>query len=451
MSGVQSRGSPKRRIFRKVRRYLLHYILLAAFCLAIAFIMCYTVFFKLDKIKISGCTVYSETQIVDEIGAEKGESLFKINISNAEKKLVGKLPYIRSVKISRQFPTTLKVEIEEEEILGAVYTDEGFAILSTTGKVLETGVLALSEGIPQIVGITGQTYSTGSYVRESSNLNSDLIPQIQALQTVQQELKNNDFNDITYYDVTDMLNIKVMIEDRLLMKLGTNIDMDYKIHFIKGVLDGKESGDEEFENVPEEGTLDFSDPPALHTMSIDIDKVKNEDAYHDFGVEKPPVTDNIVGGEESEPMQTLTPSTQEGEESTEQTGQEQTQEQTGEVTQPEEQSQQESAEQTDTQPEQTQDSGETQETEQQTAPQAQTQTDIPKASPQVNEVNGVVQNTGGQTSGTQSSAAQPSTGSQTQQTGNGQAQDQTQSQNQSGSTQTGGNVFNSPSSAPIVN
>ena len=242
MSGVQSRGSSKRRIFRKVRRYLLHYILLAAFCLAIAFIMCYTVFFKLDKIKISRCTVYSETQIVDEIGAEKGESLFKINISNAEKKLVGKLPYIRSVKISRQFPTTLKVEIEEEEVLGAVYTDEGFAILSTTGKVLETGVLALSEGIPQIVGITGQTYSTGSYVRESSNLNSDLIPQIQALQTVQQELKNNDFNDITYYDVTDMLNIKVMIEDRLLMKLGTNIDMDYKIHFIKGVLEVHRKG-----------------------------------------------------------------------------------------------------------------------------------------------------------------------------------------------------------------
>ena len=85
MSGVQSRGSSKRRIFRKVRRYLLHYILLAAFCLAIAFIMCYTVFFKLDKIKISGCTVYSETQIVDEIGAEKGESLFKINISTEEK------------------------------------------------------------------------------------------------------------------------------------------------------------------------------------------------------------------------------------------------------------------------------------------------------------------------------------------------------------------------------
>ncbi len=77
------------------------------------------------------------------------------------------------------------------------------------------------------------------------------------------------------------------------------------------------------------------------------------------------------------------------------------------MTQPEEQSQQESAEQTDTQPEQTQDSGETQENEQQTAPQAQTQTDIPKASPQVNEVNGVVQNTGGQTAGTQSSAAQP--------------------------------------------
>ncbi|MEE1393326.1 MAG: FtsQ-type POTRA domain-containing protein, partial [Negativibacillus sp.] len=137
MPSGQSRSSPKKRKLRRVRRYLLHYLLLGVFCLAIAFVMCYTVFFKLEKIKISGCTVYGETQIVDEIGAKKGDSLFRINISNAEKKLAGKLPYIRSVKIRRQFPTTLRVEIQEEEVLGAIYTEEGFAIISTTGKVLE--------------------------------------------------------------------------------------------------------------------------------------------------------------------------------------------------------------------------------------------------------------------------------------------------------------------------
>ena len=87
--------------------------------------MCYTVFFKLDKIQVNGCSVYSQAQIIDEIGAQKGESLFKVNISNAEKLLVGKLPYVRSVKISRQFPTTLKVDVQEEKVLGAVYTNEG--------------------------------------------------------------------------------------------------------------------------------------------------------------------------------------------------------------------------------------------------------------------------------------------------------------------------------------
>ena len=93
MPQAQSRGSPKGRTFRKIRKYLFHYILLAAFCLAILFVMCYTVFFKLDQIQVNGCSVYSQAQIIDEIGAQKGESLFKVNISNAEKLLVGKLPY----------------------------------------------------------------------------------------------------------------------------------------------------------------------------------------------------------------------------------------------------------------------------------------------------------------------------------------------------------------------
>lgn len=304
MPSGQSRSSPKKRKLRRVRRYLLHYLLLGVFCLAIAFVMCYTVFFKLEKIKISGCTVYGETQIVDEIGAQKGDSLFRINISNAEKKLAGKLPYIRSVKIRRQFPTTLRVEIQEEEVLGAIYTEEGFAIISTTGKVLESKVLALEEGIPRLVGIPSQLYETGSYLKTAAEKNkeSKLLPQIQALAMVREELIRQGFTDITYYDASDTLNLKVMVENRLLLKLGTQGDMEYKLGFIRGVLDGKESGSKEFQNVPEEGTLDFSNPPALHTVSVSIDKVKNEEAYLDFGVELPAKTDNVVGGQQSAPL-----------------------------------------------------------------------------------------------------------------------------------------------------
>ncbi len=304
MPSGQSRSSPKKRKLRRVRRYLLHYLLLGVFCLAIAFVMCYTVFFKLEKIKISGCTVYGETQIVDEIGAQKGDSLFRINISNAEKKLAGKLPYIRSVKIRRQFPTTLRVEIQEEEVLGAIYTEEGFAIISTTGKVLESKVLALEEGIPRLVGIPSQLYETGSYLKTAAEKNkeSKLLPQIQALAMVREELIRQGFTDITYYDASDTLNLKVMVENRLLLKLGTQSDMEYKLGFIRGVLDGKESGSKEFQNIPEEGTLDFSNPPALHTVSVSIDKVKNEEAYLDFGVELPAKTDNVVGGQQSAPL-----------------------------------------------------------------------------------------------------------------------------------------------------
>ncbi len=102
---------------------------------------------------------------------------------------LAKLPYVRSVKISRQFPTTLKVDVQEEKVLGAVYTSEGFAILSTTGKVLETKVLALREGIPRIVGLVGLTYETGGYLRKSDTKDGELLDQIKVLQEVQSSLQ----------------------------------------------------------------------------------------------------------------------------------------------------------------------------------------------------------------------------------------------------------------------
>ena len=456
MPQAQSRGSPKGRTFRKIRKYLFHYILLAAFCLAILFVMCYTVFFKLDKIQVNGCSVYSQAQIIDEIGAQKGESLFKVNISNAEKLLVGKLPYVRSVKISRQFPTTLKVDVQEEKVMGAVYTSEGFAILSTTGKVLETKVLALREGIPRIVGLVGLTYETGGYLRKSDTKDGELLDQIKVLQEVQKQLAANQLTDITYYDVGDILNIEVMLEDKLLLKLGSASEMDYKLEFISKVLAGKKSGEEEFEQVPEEGTLDFSSPPALHTMSISIDKVKNEEAYLDYGSNQLQQTDNIAGGQQSEPLQTTPVETPEEQQTTEEqptTSEQQSNQQPQNDQQPAEQSQSPLEGQQPVQNSGPQvingvviggDSTEQGNTQNQT-PQTNT-TPLPSASgtpqqntaPQVNSSGTTQPNTAPQVNGSDKTAGSAGGQNQSPQTGTPNAAGQS-------------GVFNAPSQAPIVN
>lgn len=161
------------------------------------------------------------------------------------------------------------------------------------------------------------TYETGGYLRKSDTKDGELLDQIKVLQEVQKQLAANQLTDITYYDVGDILNIEVMLEDKLLLKLGSASEMDYKLEFISKVLAGKKSGEEEFEQVPEEGTLDFSSPPALHTMSISIDKVKNEEAYLDYGSNQLQQTDNIAGGQQSEPLQTTPVETPEEQQTTE--------------------------------------------------------------------------------------------------------------------------------------
>lgn len=475
MSAVQSRSSPKRKAFRRVRKYFLHYVLLALFCIATAFVMCYTVFFKLDKIKISGCKVYSETQIADEIGAQKGDSLFRIDVSNTEKRLLGELPYLRSVQITRSFPTTLKVAIQEEEVLGAVYTESGFAILSTTGKVLETQVLSLSEGIPKIVGLNNRTYDTGGYVRESQEKDAQILPQLQSLAVVAEQLKANRFSDITYYDVSDSLNIKVMLEDRLLLKLGTQNDMDYKLEFIRNVLDAKEKGETEFENVPEEGVLDFSNPPALHTVSVSMEKVRNEDAYLDFGVELSQ-QDNAPGGQQTESLQGTAEGgqpTQDGAQPPEEQTTGQTQQMPQQTPQTVSGAQQNGAAQNTAggqptgqpvQQSQQEQGGQQSPSNQPAVPQTDSQTGQSGAANEQPQQaignqggqNNVINGQSAQTPGNQT--AQNTAGGQTEQTNQNPvaqpaAEQNTQPQQESGgqASQPAGNVFNTPSRAPIVN
>lgn len=474
MPASQSRGSPKRRGFRKMQKYFLHYILLAIFCLAITFIMCYTVFFKLDKIKISGCKVYSEKQIVDEIGAQKGESLFQINLSNAKKRLLGELPYLRSVEIKRRFPTTLKVEIQEEEVLGAIYTESGFAIISTTGKVLETEKLTLPEGTPRIVGLSNRIYETGSYLKTSNSKEVKIIPQIHSLKIVSEQLKENGFTDITYYDVSDSLNLQVMVEDRLLMKLGSENDMAYKLRFIRNVLDAKERGEPEFEKVPKEGTLDFSNPPALHTMSISMEKVKNEEAYLDFKIDTSVEIENVAGEQQLEALPESQSAPQQ-QDTTQQVQQNSTdnssqdvavgEQQTQAVPEPSQQGEGEGGTQQVIVNGVVQNTAGGQQTTQPPNPEGQTGQSAPPpngqpAQPSNGQTNQSVSPPSGQagqpTSAPNGQSAQPSNGQVNQPISqpNNQSNQQTDHSgetSQSQEQQQSGNVFNIPGRAPIVN
>ena len=241
-----------------------------------------------------------------------------------------------------------------------------------------------------------------------------------------------------------------------LNKLGSASEMDYKLEFISKVLAGKKSGEEEFEQVPEEGTLDFSSPPALHTMSISIDKVKNEEAYLDYGSNQLQQTDNIAGGQQSEPLQTTPVETPEEQQTTEEqptTSEQQSNQQPQNDQQPAEQSQSPLEGQQPVQNSGPQvingvviggDSTEQGNTQNQTPqtntipPPSASGTPQQNTAPQVNSSGTTQPNTAPQVNGSDKTAGSAGGQNQSPQTGTPNAAGQS-------------GVFNAPSQAPIVN
>lgn len=277
MSQSHSTAPRRSKAARKARSYTLHYILLVIFCVAVALVLCYTVFFKVQKIQVEGCTYYDEQEVIDLVGVKKGDKLMEVSVSAAQKQVTSKLPFIRDVKIRRKFPTTLVIEVVEEDLMGAAYTEDGYAMLSTTGKVMMTEVTDLPDNLPVVFGLEEYPFEENEYVLETDPeilpKDRQLLPQITSLQEVDAALTALEMTGADYIDVTSEYNITMLYDGRLLVKLGTPYEMEAKLNFLKKGLENYQNQFDAFQNF--EGEVDLTNATEMRTREQDIDRIKD--------------------------------------------------------------------------------------------------------------------------------------------------------------------------------
>lgn len=288
-----SKRSRKR---RKAKSYMLYYIIIILFCLAVSFVFCYAVFFKVENIKVVGNEVYSSREIIDLVDVKVGDSLFQISASSGESRLETKLPYVRDARIVRSLPATLQIQIVEEEPMGAIYSETGFTILSATGKILQRGVLTPPEGVPTVIGMTDLgKFEIGTYAKDyetgSKAKDAPLLTRVILLQQFHEEMKQHDLYDkIDYIDVTDRYNIKAAYDNRVLIWFGTQIAFDQKVNLFQQALEIEDTSNKgDFQ-----GRIDVSAAGRAHTRPLKADKLLDPRGY---------ITFEPLGGSEANPME----------------------------------------------------------------------------------------------------------------------------------------------------
>lgn len=201
----------------------------------VSFVAC-KLFFSIETIVVDGTGHYNFTQVTEACDLKKGQLIFAVS----EKKLSGilteKFAFIRSVKVEKQYPTTVVITIEEElpefyfEIKGEYF------LVTRSLKILDQFEYKeeLITRYPQVMEVILPTVSRAIVCKQvdfalaSKSRHTDEV--------LTQLAESRLMEGITKIDLSDRFDITLGYEDRIEIHMGSATDFTDKLDLALGMI-----------------------------------------------------------------------------------------------------------------------------------------------------------------------------------------------------------------------
>ncbi len=213
----------------KKRRFGIIIFLLLFILALFLFVSLKTDLFNITQIQVSGNKKTPEDKIVKASGTIKNENIFKLNIKSI-KKNIKSLPYIKEVKIKRELPNKILINVKEREerimmsyVGSLIYLDEEGYILSIEDEKKE-------EVCPELIGPKIRKLELGDNLFDSH----DEFKSIKGFINL-----SNDINILETFnkiDVSDENNIVVQLKNGTKVVFGDFNNIKYKLSFLDSIL-----------------------------------------------------------------------------------------------------------------------------------------------------------------------------------------------------------------------
>lgn len=192
-----------------------------------------TIFFKVQSIQVRGNDLYDENTVIAASGVKQGDPLVTMNKSAIAGKVKAALPYVEQVRIARQLPGTVILEIRESKAVFSVQDAAGaYWLVSFSGRVLENVSEAVAQTHPLIVGVTLKNPAVGE------DIVSDNTENLEAAKLLTAALEGTGVaKEATKLDVTKPYDIVLWYKDQYDVRFGGTDQLDYKVQYLLSVLD----------------------------------------------------------------------------------------------------------------------------------------------------------------------------------------------------------------------
>lgn len=195
----------KRQQAARTRRKIVLGVIVAVIAL---FVFSLTSFFDVDSIEVRGNSYFTAEEIINMGHAVPGKNLIYQPGKHSICSYLEESPYIKNVKVSRHFPSTLVITVEERKQLGAIKYDNKYLIIDDEGILLRK-----TKTLPKLTLIDGLIVQKIELGEQIGVKDEELFEQTMDILT---KMRDNDLYFVEL-DMTDMY-ILAYIYDSLVCK-----------------------------------------------------------------------------------------------------------------------------------------------------------------------------------------------------------------------------------------
>ena len=219
---------------RKRRRTILHSTV-GILIISTVLVVLSVVFCRVARFTVTGESPYSREEIVNSVRACEGRSMFLINTEKLEDLVESALPYTDNVKVSKQYPRGLRIEVSTAKRAFAVELSKNYyAVTNGKLKVLEA-TDKLPEDTVTVKGRPISSYSAGQVLSFTGKPGDDAIRD--ALIEVAKAIEDTALEDINMINIGDENNIYLVYDNRIIVKIGKAENLANKLSLAKKSLD----------------------------------------------------------------------------------------------------------------------------------------------------------------------------------------------------------------------
>lgn len=197
---------------RRRGRFGILYVLLSIVLIFGAIVGGSIVFFRVENIEVSGCSIYSQEEIIAAADIREGDNLFLIGKVSMARKILQALPYVKDVSPRRELPGTMNIVINECTPVAVVKgTDGNWWVIDEDTKLLERGGQELHAQYAQVTGLELLMPSVGSKMAVSVEESGKLDALKQILSALKKRGMVQQLGDM---DLSGTTEITFVYEDR---------------------------------------------------------------------------------------------------------------------------------------------------------------------------------------------------------------------------------------------